>query len=331
MGFLSRLAQLIKSNLNDLISTSEDPEKMLNQIIVDMNTQLVEAKKQVAVAIADQIADFLTYGIAHNAVNAPAVDAATLEALAPHVILAERIGSFLAQRLAEPIRKLEVTYLGELEGRDTRAVRGPPPPVGRIRKEELLLVHPVGRAVDAGGGPVRGQPRRGSVGEALAIANTMGIPPQNFVVGDSDGNIAAWSWSFGDGGASTQQNPSYSYTAGGTYTVTLTVTDDDGDTDSTTQSVTVAEPPNAAPTAAFSASCTDLDCSFTDTSSDSDGTVTAWAWNFGDGNSSSDEQCDLYTHRPTSPYRNTYPKTATARPVRSSSSTRAPTRPSGRG
>ncbi|MFO0695810.1 MAG: PspA/IM30 family protein [Polyangiales bacterium] len=54
MGFFGRMAQLLKSNLNDLISKSEDPEKMLNQVIVDMNQQLVEAKKQVAVAIADE-------------------------------------------------------------------------------------------------------------------------------------------------------------------------------------------------------------------------------------------------------------------------------------
>jgi phage shock protein A len=54
MGFFGRLATLIKSNLNDLISKSEDPEKMLNQVIVEMNQQLVEAKKQVAVAIADE-------------------------------------------------------------------------------------------------------------------------------------------------------------------------------------------------------------------------------------------------------------------------------------
>lgn len=54
MGFFGRLATLIKSNLNDLISRSEDPEKMLNQVILDMNTQLVEAKKLVAVAIADE-------------------------------------------------------------------------------------------------------------------------------------------------------------------------------------------------------------------------------------------------------------------------------------
>jgi phage shock protein A len=54
MGFLSRLAQVIKSNINDLINKSEDPERMLNQVITDMNQQLIEAKKQVAVAIADE-------------------------------------------------------------------------------------------------------------------------------------------------------------------------------------------------------------------------------------------------------------------------------------
>ena len=54
MGIFARLARLIKSNINDLISRSEDPEKMLNQIVIDMNTQLIEAKKQVASSIADE-------------------------------------------------------------------------------------------------------------------------------------------------------------------------------------------------------------------------------------------------------------------------------------
>jgi phage shock protein A len=54
MGILSRLAQLIKSNLNDLISRSEDPEKMLEQIMLDMNQQLMEAKTQVAASIAEE-------------------------------------------------------------------------------------------------------------------------------------------------------------------------------------------------------------------------------------------------------------------------------------
>src|SRR5688572_4788609 len=54
MGIFARLARLIKSNINDLISRSEDPEKMLNQIVIDMNSQLIEAKKQVAASIADE-------------------------------------------------------------------------------------------------------------------------------------------------------------------------------------------------------------------------------------------------------------------------------------
>lgn len=54
MGFFSRLGTLIKSNLNDLISKAEDPKKMLDQLVMDMQTQLVDAKKQVAVSIADE-------------------------------------------------------------------------------------------------------------------------------------------------------------------------------------------------------------------------------------------------------------------------------------
>ena len=54
MGVFSRLSTLLKSNINDLISRAENPEKILNQLIVDMREQLVEAKKQVAVSIADE-------------------------------------------------------------------------------------------------------------------------------------------------------------------------------------------------------------------------------------------------------------------------------------
>lgn len=54
MGIFSRIGTLFKSNINDMISNAEDPEKMLNQVLVDMKKQLVEAKKQVAVAIADE-------------------------------------------------------------------------------------------------------------------------------------------------------------------------------------------------------------------------------------------------------------------------------------
>jgi phage shock protein A len=45
---------LVRSNLNDLIARAENPEKMLNQIIDDMRSQLAQAKQEVAVAIADE-------------------------------------------------------------------------------------------------------------------------------------------------------------------------------------------------------------------------------------------------------------------------------------
>jgi len=54
MGIFSRLGTLIKSNINDLITKAEDPEKMLGQVLMEMQQQLVEAKKAVAIAIADE-------------------------------------------------------------------------------------------------------------------------------------------------------------------------------------------------------------------------------------------------------------------------------------
>ena len=54
MGLFDRLSTLLRSNINDLISRAENPEKMLNQLIVDMKGQLAKAKQQVASAIADE-------------------------------------------------------------------------------------------------------------------------------------------------------------------------------------------------------------------------------------------------------------------------------------
>jgi len=54
MGIFQKLSTVIKSNINDLISRAENPEKMLNQIILDMRDQLAKAKREVAAAIADE-------------------------------------------------------------------------------------------------------------------------------------------------------------------------------------------------------------------------------------------------------------------------------------
>ena len=54
MGIFDRLGTLLKSNINDLISRAENPEKVLNQLITDMRSQLAKAKQEVASAIADE-------------------------------------------------------------------------------------------------------------------------------------------------------------------------------------------------------------------------------------------------------------------------------------
>jgi phage shock protein A len=54
MALLERVSTLVRANLNDLIDKAEDPEKMIKQVIVDMQNQLLQVKTQVAIAIADQ-------------------------------------------------------------------------------------------------------------------------------------------------------------------------------------------------------------------------------------------------------------------------------------
>ena len=54
MALLERVATLVRANLNDLIDKAEDPEKMIKQVILDMQNQLLQVKTQVAIAIADQ-------------------------------------------------------------------------------------------------------------------------------------------------------------------------------------------------------------------------------------------------------------------------------------
>lgn len=54
MGLFDRIGLLVRSNLNSMVSKAEDPEKILNQLLIDMREQFIAAKKQVAVAIADE-------------------------------------------------------------------------------------------------------------------------------------------------------------------------------------------------------------------------------------------------------------------------------------
>ena len=53
MALLERVSTLIRANLNELVDKAEDPERMIKQVILDMQNQLLQVKTQVAIAIAD--------------------------------------------------------------------------------------------------------------------------------------------------------------------------------------------------------------------------------------------------------------------------------------
>ncbi len=54
MGLLDRVSTLVRANLNDMLDRAEDPEKVIKQLLMDMNNQLIQVKTQVAAAIADE-------------------------------------------------------------------------------------------------------------------------------------------------------------------------------------------------------------------------------------------------------------------------------------
>jgi len=53
MALLERVSTLIRANLNDLVDKAENPEKVIKQVILDMENQYLQVKTQVAIAIAD--------------------------------------------------------------------------------------------------------------------------------------------------------------------------------------------------------------------------------------------------------------------------------------
>ncbi|MBI4825621.1 MAG: phosphoglycerate dehydrogenase [Nitrospirae bacterium] len=75
-----------------------------------------EAQDNVAVAVSEQIADYLVHGTIRNAVNIPSVPADVLPKLQPYLGLAEKLGSFLSQTIEGGINEVTVEYRGEVAG-----------------------------------------------------------------------------------------------------------------------------------------------------------------------------------------------------------------------
>ena len=73
-----------------------------------------EAQEKVAIAICDQIIDYLKYGNVRNAVNVPSIDAETLAKIKPYLVLGEDLGNFISQLTDGPVTRIEIQYNGEV-------------------------------------------------------------------------------------------------------------------------------------------------------------------------------------------------------------------------
>ncbi|PIQ99895.1 MAG: phosphoglycerate dehydrogenase [Nitrospinae bacterium CG11_big_fil_rev_8_21_14_0_20_45_15] len=75
-----------------------------------------EAQEKVAVAVADQMIDFLKYGNVRNAVNMPSIDAETLNRIRPYLTLGEELGKFVSQLVEGAVEKVAIQYKGDVAG-----------------------------------------------------------------------------------------------------------------------------------------------------------------------------------------------------------------------
>lgn len=69
MGLFDRIKRVVSANLNDLVAKAEDPEKMLEQAVVEMQEDLVQLRQGVAQAIAAQKRTEKQYNDAQNEIN----------------------------------------------------------------------------------------------------------------------------------------------------------------------------------------------------------------------------------------------------------------------
>ena len=54
MGLFDRISRVVRANLNDMVGQAEDPEKILEQAVIDMQEDLVQLRQAVARSIAEQ-------------------------------------------------------------------------------------------------------------------------------------------------------------------------------------------------------------------------------------------------------------------------------------
>ncbi len=100
----------------------DNPLLNLDQVVVTphLGASTDEAQENVAIAVAEQVIDYLKTGTIRNAVNAPSIDGTVLATLRPYLILAEKLGSLLTQISPGAIKEVSIEYIGEVTEVDTR-------------------------------------------------------------------------------------------------------------------------------------------------------------------------------------------------------------------
>ncbi|HEY4716524.1 MAG TPA: phosphoglycerate dehydrogenase [bacterium] len=79
-----------------------------------LGASTAEAQENVALAIAEQVVDFLVHGVVRNAVNFPAIPSEALGLLKPYINLSEKIGKFMSYLVQRDIEMVSIEYSGEI-------------------------------------------------------------------------------------------------------------------------------------------------------------------------------------------------------------------------
>ncbi len=102
----------------------ENPLLSLDEVICTphLGASTDEAQENVAIAVAEQIVDYLKNGQIRNAINVPSVDAETLRKIQPYLHLGEKIGALQAQLCEGRIQKINIVYSGEASNMEIKPV-----------------------------------------------------------------------------------------------------------------------------------------------------------------------------------------------------------------